>query len=820
MLVVAVALGGPLLAQDASPLPLAEAQRLLLSGSYPEAIERFETLLKKAQGADYEAAAAGMADACLAIGEREAAREALEQALKTKPDAADLWGRLAELQFGAGEWDAAHTSAEQAVRRNTDALRGRLVLAHLHREAGRLDEALEGYRWFVRYYNRAQPKGAVSLRLVAEGSLEYARWKRVTSVFHFVINTLCPDALQADPQDWRTAVLSGNLLLEKYNSSQATEEFEAALQLNANAAEAHVGLAWAALQDVDFTVGREQADVALAINPALLEALVVRAEVELAAEDGEAAAPFVERALAVNPRDQAALACHAACLLIKQGVPSRERLTALLGAISSPDSFPASGATKFEKLTLELARRNPKPGVYLNRLGEFFDGQKKYGQAEQCFRKAVEVMPQLAAARNNLGLLDMRTGQIEDARKILDEAFKADPFHVRVSNMRKVLGVLEGYETLRTEHFVVRVDQSERMLAEYMAEYLEELHAELAPQYGYDPPTPTQFEVYASAQGQTAHQWFSARMVGLPWIQTIGASTGMIVALASPLAVDEPFNWGRVLRHEYVHILTLQQTDFNIPHWFTEALAVRTEGITLPKEWQAVLARRVPAGDVYTLATIIDGFRRPQGPDDWTMAYCQSRLYARFIEENWGAESLAKLVDAYGRSLTTEAAIREVCRVEIAEFERRYSEFLQALVDEIERSQAEPEIEVEAAKSAHEGKPDDATLAGRYAYALWQAEQTDDARREAEATLNTTPGEPWSTAVLVGLAEADDDVVDALVDEAFDAESPHATLLYVLAERAFNQNDLDRAAELFQLGVDTFPLEESFWKGLAVAYLA
>ena len=31
-------------------------------------------------------------------------------------------------------------------------------------------------------------------------------------------------------------------------------------------------------------------------------------------------------------------------------------------------------------------------------------------------------------------------------------------------------------------------------------------------------------------------------MVGLPWIQTIGASTGMIVALASPTAVDKPFN--------------------------------------------------------------------------------------------------------------------------------------------------------------------------------------------------------------------------------------------------------------------------------------
>ena len=39
----------------------------------------------------------------------------------------------------------------------------------------------------------------------------------------------------------------------------------------------------------------------------------------------------------------------------------------------------------------------------------------------------------------------------------------------------------------------------------------------------------------------------------------------------------------RLLSHELVHVITLQQTHFNIPHWFTEGLAVHeiiTDGET------------------------------------------------------------------------------------------------------------------------------------------------------------------------------------------------------------------------------------------------
>jgi tetratricopeptide (TPR) repeat protein len=808
-------------AQEGTPQRQAFATQHLRHGRYDEARRAFEELTKSLPLAERSPALLGLAETHLAVGNIDEALKLLSSAVEAAPADPLLRGQLAEVQFQTGDLAAARASAETAIQQHTDALRARLVLAHVDRETGRLDQALEGYRWFVRYYNREQPKDAESLRLVAEGSLEYARWKKVASVFHFVVNTLCPDALAADPDDWRVALLSGDLLLEKYNQSQAVPEFEAALKINPQAAEAHAALARAALQDHEPQQAGEHADRALAINKRQIEALLVHAEIALEREDADRAQEFVERALRVNSVDQRALACMAACLMLRDGYPAATDLDELLLNLDDAAKFTPKHPSEFTRLVLDLGRRNPRPGVFLNKLGEFIESRRKYALAEPCYRAAVKLMPQLAAPQTNLGLLCMRTGRVAEAEKILDDAFKADPFHVRVSNMRKVIGVLNDHEVITTEHFLIRVDGSDKLLGEAMAEYLEEVHAELVAQYGYEPPARTQFEVYSAAKGQTAHQWFSARMVGLPWIQTIGASTGMIVALASPNAVAEPFHWARVLKHEYVHILTLQQTDFNIPHWYTEALAVRTEGLKLPAEWQQLLLERVPAGEVYTLETVNRGFQQPRGPADWTMAYCQSRLYAQLIEEAHGAEALSKLVDAYRRGLSTDAAFREVCGVSAAEFDEKFRVFLVRLVAEIRGSQASPKLDVAETRTAFEADETNAAAAGRYAWALLQGDQDDAAEKMAEVALGIDSHDPFgsATAALLAREQGDSDKAKLLLETAHAAERLHPVVLALLAEQCFNAEEFARAAELYRLGTEKFPLEDAFWKGLIVAQL-
>jgi len=43
-----------------------------------------------------------------------------------------------------------------------------------------------------------------------------------------------------------------------------------------------------------------------------------------------------------------------------------------------------------------------------------------------------------------------------------------------------------------------------------------------------------------------------------------------------------------------VHIFNLEQTNFLLPHWYTEGLAVVNEGYPRPQIWNQLLVERVP----------------------------------------------------------------------------------------------------------------------------------------------------------------------------------------------------------------------------------
>src|SRR5205823_2795093 len=204
-------------------------------------------------------------------------------------------------------------------------------------------------------------------------------------------------------------------------------------------------------------------------------------------------------------------------------------------------------------------------------------------------KKSIELRDQLPAAQAGLGMLYLRLGKEKEAKELLAKAFKGDRFNVRVANSIKVLDHLAKYETIQTKHYDFRFDpKNDQLLAEFMAEYLEEVHAQLSKDFQFEPKDRILVELFNN------HEMFSGRTVGLPDLHTIGACTGKVVTIASPKGkgLTRPFNWGRVIRHELVHIFNLAQTDFLVPHWLTEGLAVRNEGGNRPPMWSSVLRDR------------------------------------------------------------------------------------------------------------------------------------------------------------------------------------------------------------------------------------
>ena len=73
-------------------------------------------------------------------------------------------------------------------------------------------------------------------------------------------------------------------------------------------------------------------------------------------------------------------------------------------------------------------------------------------------------------------MLYLRLGKETEGRKLLDAAFEADPFNVRVANSLKVMQHLDKYATI-TDRRTTSCEfdpEKDKVLAEFLAEYLEE----------------------------------------------------------------------------------------------------------------------------------------------------------------------------------------------------------------------------------------------------------------------------------------------------------------------------------------------------------
>src|SRR5262249_42900929 len=144
-----------------------------------------------------------------------------------------------------------------------------------------------------------------------------------------------------------------------------------------------------------------------------------------------------------------------------------------------------------------------------------------------------------------------------------------------------------------------------------------------------------------------------------------------------------PFNWARVLNHEMVHIFNLEQTHFLVPHWLTEGLAVINEGFPRPQPWNALLLKRVPAGELMDFDNIDLGFMRPRTPEDWSMAYCQSQLYVEYLKLKFGERVVGELLAAYADGLGTAAVLDKACKVDKDAIEKGYRAYLDEVVKDI-----------------------------------------------------------------------------------------------------------------------------------------
>ena len=536
-------------------------------------------------------------------------------------------------------------------------LRGLRLRCESLEQLGRIEEALDELDGNL-------PALAVAEAELADGLVESARLLLLRARlvgqpardYQRTMALLARARGEIDRLHWPARLLEAALLLDKDNPEEAEAALRETLALNPRAAEAWRFLGRVAVDRFDFAATENAMAILRGLDPAHPWADLLEARMWLVRNDPAAAEALVEGVLARAPH-------HAEALFLRPAVEAaRYDFDAMMTRLAELDERFPGGAEGW----LETGRR-----LSLDR---------QYPEAAAILEEAVRRRPAWPAPRIELAMLEMQSGRDALALQALEEVARIDPFNTRSANALALLREIAGYERIRTRFFELRYRPGiDAVVAALMPMHLDAMHEEVAGRFAHEPAIPTVIELLPD------HPSFAVRITGMPWIHTVAACTGPVIAMETPRRGPRRrhlgvFDWLEVLRHEYAHTVTLSQTRNRVPHWLTEAAATSVE--LTPRDYATcqLLARSRLAGELLPLDEIDWAFVRPKRPTDRSLAYAQGRWMVEFMDEAHGPDALVGLLETFREGRSLASAFEAVLGVEPQVFERAFLEWSLAQV--------------------------------------------------------------------------------------------------------------------------------------------
>ncbi len=546
---------------------------------------------------------------------------------------------------------------------------------------------------------------------------------------------------QLDRLYWPALVHEANLLITKDNPTEATQALSHALTLNPRCGEAWYQLGRLAARGYQFDAASSCVEALRETHPTHLLADQLEAHIYLTQKDPASAFEAVERALDRYPRAPDLLA---------------------LGAAAKALAYDQDGLDQALGYFIKTFPRSPKAHYTV---GRYLSLARQYPQAAEMLQEAIRLDPNWPAPRIELGLLLMQAGDEDAALVQLQRAVDLDPFNRRAANQLKLAQQLSGYQELRSPHFVIKYRAGiDEALAADMHGQLEEMYRHVTSVYEYRPPRPTVIEILPD------EKTFGVRITGMPDIWTIAACTGDVIALTPPREGAKqrgPFDWWRVISHEFVHTVTLNLTQYRIPHWFTEACAVWLEPGQRDYSQCELLAWAVKTDNLFDLDQINWAFVRPRNERDRPLAYAQASWMVEYLTEHFGHDAVLALLHQYRQAVPDQKAIRAATGVNADQFMAGFKDWarqqvrdwgLGALPDDprirrlLKEYKSSDTFDPQLLRDLLEEHPDQPDLLKVTAEEAMTRGDDDDARAALLRYQSARPVDPWVYRKLISLA--------------------------------------------------------------------
>lgn len=468
------------------------------------------------------------------------------------------------------------------------------------------------------------------------------------------------EAIQIEPENPDLRVRWGHLYIESHQHAEAGGLFQEALELDEDHVPANLGMATVLASRFEGKAV-ELAQEALERRPEQAEGHLLLGRMALEEGDLAAARESLEEGLE-QALDLGLAPLEAYALLAS--------LVMLEGERDNP----------WVDKALEY---NPRYGEVYAEQAHFYVITRRYREATERLRKAVEIAPRLWRAHAELGVNLMREGLDDEGRRHLEIAYKGDPYSAKTVNTLRLLDSYDQFDNIEDRESsadgsvqaIYRLDKDEsELLLPYVRDLTNRAIAEFTRKYGFELKSPVRVEFYPN------HDDFAVRTMAMPGIGLLGVTFGYVVAMDSPSG-REPggFHWGTTLWHELAHVFTLESTDHLVPRWYSE-------GISMYEEWMADVRWGESVGPEYIeavrkreLLPIMEldrGFIRPKHAGQVAISYMQAGFVCKFIAERWGEGKLSELLRGFGANVPTGENITAVLGVSPKDFDEQFDGYM------------------------------------------------------------------------------------------------------------------------------------------------
>ncbi|MCC6662020.1 MAG: tetratricopeptide repeat protein [Phycisphaerales bacterium] len=466
--------------------------------------------------------------------------------------------------------------------------------------------------------------------------------------FQVIVSMLARARTDLDRLYWPAHVSESAVLFSKDNRKEGGDAVMEALRLNPRSAAAWRLMGDAAVDGFNFDAAEQVARrlESLAAPEVSADAAMILARARMRQNDPDGALQALAPALAAYPAMRQVLALRAGAVALQYDQTATDRLLAEFDALS-----PGSPDACFQ-------------------VGRALSEARQYEMSERYLDEAVKRAPHRSRPVTELGLMLMQAGRDQRALDVLTRAWEVDPFNTRAGNSLKLVRDLLTHPTVESEHFIIRYTPGpDQVLAREMPDLLETMRRRVSGRgpggIDHDVPGKTLIDLMPD------HRAFAVRIAGITAIHTMAAATGPLIAMESPReggGHTGPYDWLRVVRHEYTHTVTLSRTRNRIPHWFTEAAAVYLEDAPRDYATCRLLDAAYQSGTLFDMSEINLAFVRPKKPTDRSQAYAQGHWMYQYIVERWGERAPLDLMDLYATGVREASAFQRVLGLSQDEF--------------------------------------------------------------------------------------------------------------------------------------------------------